>query len=135
MLKIGQDNKVLTIEMVMEKSQVYTERSVEGKGKSFINLFAQELVGKTNIQTKNFPKDVIITRKDKNSRHQMEDIVDDFPTLQESFQLLTSQIDIGLQLDNFLPCEVKPSRKGDYATTLKEGVQPFILGTLISKDT
>jgi hypothetical protein len=50
-LKIGQVNKVLTIEMVMEKSQENLERSVEGKGKSFNNLFAQELVGKTNIQT------------------------------------------------------------------------------------
>jgi len=37
----------------------------------------------------------------------MEDIVDDFPTFQESFQLLTSQIDIGLQLECFLPREVK----------------------------
>ncbi len=96
MLKIGQDNKVLTIEMVMEKFQENMERSVEGKGKSFTNLFAQELIGKTNIQTKNFLEDVIVTRKDDNSRHQMEDIVDDFPTLQESFQLLTLQIDIGL---------------------------------------
>jgi hypothetical protein len=48
-LKIGQDKKVLTIEMVMRKSQKNMERSVQGKGKSFINLLVQELVGKTNI--------------------------------------------------------------------------------------
>jgi len=48
-LKIGQDKKVLTVEMVMKKSQKNMERSVEGKGKSFINLLVQELVGKTNI--------------------------------------------------------------------------------------
>jgi hypothetical protein len=41
-LKIGQDNKVLTTKMVMEKSQENMEKSVEGKGKSFTNLFVQE---------------------------------------------------------------------------------------------
>ncbi len=48
-LKTSQDKKVLTAEMVMKKSQKNMERSVEGKGKSFINLLAQELVGRTNI--------------------------------------------------------------------------------------
>jgi uncharacterized iron-regulated protein len=42
-LKIGQDKKVLTIEMVMKKSQKIVERSVEGKGKSFINLLVQRV--------------------------------------------------------------------------------------------
>jgi hypothetical protein len=96
-LKTCQDKKVLTIEMMMKNSQKNMERSVEGKGKSFENLLAQELVGKTNISTKNFSKDVIVTRKDDNSRHQMEDThMDDFQTLQESLQLSTPQIDIGL---------------------------------------
>jgi hypothetical protein len=48
-LKTGQDKKVLIIKIVMKKSQKDMERSVEGKGKSFINLLAQELVGKTSI--------------------------------------------------------------------------------------
>jgi hypothetical protein len=44
-----QDKKVLIVEMVMKKSQKNMKKSVEGKGKSFNNLLAQELVGKTNI--------------------------------------------------------------------------------------
>jgi len=48
-LKTAQDKKVLIIKIVMKKSQKDMERSVEGKGKSFINLLAQELVGKTSI--------------------------------------------------------------------------------------
>jgi len=60
------------------------------EGEIFHQLICSK-VGKTNIQTNFFPEYVIVTRKDDNSRYQMEDIVDDFPTLQESFQLLTSQ--------------------------------------------